>query len=444
VTSRAQAVTLRLFVLSTPGLQKCLTTMTSERTRAVILCALVSCSLVVTFTTGQPLTNPMSRMATMDALVHDGTFAIDRSKFWDTADKVKIGEHYYSSKPPILSVAGAGIYAFLHHVTGLSFRDGMQNAVWVMNLILAGVPHLILLVYAHRFLGVFAAPEVLLWTFAGFAFGQLGLAYATTINNHVPAGLAVFVAFYYAFMLRQRLSERRQHYAYAGVAAGLAPTLDLSTLFISAAIGLYLLSFDWKHTLRVFAPAAVAPLLVHFGLTKLITGSWEPIYLRPELYKYPGSYWNAPTGIDALDEPRLTYLYNILIGHHGYFSITPVLLVAVLAIVLALIRRGPHVAEAIVVGGSLLVLIVFYTLTTKNYGGVCLGFRWLLPITPLVLLFVADWLAKVRTRASLWVFASLLAISYFHAFSGLGNPWISSRWELWLLPDYLHATQAQK
>jgi hypothetical protein len=394
----------------------------------------VSCTLVVTFTTGQPLTNPMSRMATMDALVHDGTFIIDRSPFANTADKVKIGEHFYSSKPPVLSVAGAGIYAVLHHATGMSFRENAETAIRVMNLILAGVPHLLLLLYAYRFLLLYAAPEVLLWAFGCFAFGQLGLTYATTINNHVPAGLAAFAGFYYAFRVRSRSSRSARDYVFAGLAAGLAPTLDLGTLFISVATGIYLLGFDWKRTLRLFAPAGALPLVLHFGLTALSTGSLVPIYLRKELYLYPGSYWNAPTGIDALDEPRATYLFNTLLGHHGFFSLTPVLVLAVIAIAVACVRRGPHLAEALVVGASLLVSITFYTLTTKNYGGVCVGFRWLLPITPLVLLFTADWLASVRTRWGYALFAVLLAVSQFHATAGLGNPWQDSKWSRWLDP----------
>lgn len=409
--------------------------MNTERLRAVTLCGLVSCTLVVTFTNGQPYTNPLSRLATMDALVHDGTFAIDDSPLANTADKVKLGEHFYSSKPPVLSVASAGIYALLHHTTGLSFREQreqLETAIRVMNLIVAGLPHLLLLVYAYLFLSLYGPPHVLLWAFGCFAFGQLGLAYATSINNHVPAGVAAFAGFYYAFRVRSLSSPSARDLVFAGLAAGLAPTLDLGTVFISVAVGIYLLAFDWQRTLRLFAPAAAVPLALHFGLTALITGSLAPIYLRKELYHYPGSYWNAPTGIDALDEPRGTYLFNILLGHHGFFSMTPIAILAVIAIVIACIRRGPHLAEAIVVGASLLASITFYTLTTKNYGGHCIGFRWLLPITPLVLLFTADWLASVRTRWGYAIFAALLAVSQFHASASLGNPWQKSKWDLWL------------
>jgi hypothetical protein len=405
----------------------------SERGGAVALCAVVSCVLVMAFTGDTLQTNPMSRMATMDALVHEGTFAIDRSPLRNTVDRVKIGEHFYSSKPPVMSVLYAGVYAVLHQTTGLSFRTDRAQAIWVMNVLGGAVPHALLLGYAYLFLAAYAPAHLLLWTFACFAFGQLGLAYATTLNNHVPAALAAFAAFYHAYLVRSRRPASPHDYVFAGLAAGFAPTLDLAAVFISVAVGLYLLAFDWRRTLKLFAPAGVVPVLLHFALTRAITGSWRPISTRPDLYRYPGSYWNTPRGLDALDEPKGTYLYNMLLGHHGLLSMTPVLILAVIAVAITVARRGPRLAEALVVGGSLLASVVFYMLTTENYGGICVGFRWLLPVTPLVLLFVSDWLATLRTRAGWCVFLALLAVSQFHAFSGMTNPWKSSKWNEWLV-----------
>lgn len=376
-------------------------------------------------------------MATMDALVHDGTFAIDSSALRVRVDRVKIGEHFYSSKPPMLSVLGAGPYAVLHYATGLSFRGDMAQATWVLNLLLGGVPHLILLAYAYALLRLYSSGHALVWAFACFAFGQLGLSYATTFNNHVPAAAAALASFYYAVLVRTQGSRTKRDWVLAGVAAALAPTFDLAAMFISIGIGLYLLTYDWRRTLRLFATAGTAPVAIHFALTYAISGSLRPISTRPELYRYPGSYWNAPTGLDALDEPRGTYLFNMLLGHHGFFSMTPVLFVAVAAIALAIARRGPRFPEACLAGGSLAASIVFYALTTKNYGGNCVGFRWLLPVTPIVLLFVADWLSSVRHRAAWVAFAVLLAISQFHVLDGLRNPWQASRWD-----DMLQGTSA--
>lgn len=61
-----------------------------------------------------------SRMATVQALVEQGTFIIDHTEFNRTGDKVFVNDHFYSDKTPILSVAAAGVYSILHNVFGLT------------------------------------------------------------------------------------------------------------------------------------------------------------------------------------------------------------------------------------------------------------------------------------------------------------------------------------
>ena len=61
-----------------------------------------------------------SRMATVQALVEQGTFVIDHTEFNRTGDKVFINDHFYSDKTPLLSVGAAGAYWILYHVFGLT------------------------------------------------------------------------------------------------------------------------------------------------------------------------------------------------------------------------------------------------------------------------------------------------------------------------------------
>ena len=405
----------------------------SDLASALLIMGLASCVLVLSFTTGVASTNPMSRFATIDSLVHDHAFIINRSVFLDTADKVQIDGRYYSSKPPLLSTVGAVVYRALHQVTGLSFREDKLLAVKVINMLFGAIPHALLLFYAYLFLTKLnVSGRVVLWSFVCFAFGRLGLAYSTTLNNHTVAELAGFVAFYHAWGLRRGHLSGGWHWIAAGMAAGLAPPLDLGMMFLSCAIGVYLLSWDWRRTLTRFAPASLPPLVAHFALTWMISGGWRPIYLRRELYEYPGSYWLAPTGMDALDEPRLTYLFNMLLGHHGVLSMTPVLAFALWAIGRAVIKRSGCQAEAIAIGSAFAVMVTFYTITTKNYGGFCVGFRWLMPMTPLLLAFLPLWMSRNRSRLAWMVFVACALVSQFHAFDGLHDPWLPSQWDRWL------------
>ncbi|MBK8987635.1 MAG: hypothetical protein IPM39_16415 [Chloroflexi bacterium] len=52
-------------------------------------------------------TNDASRMAAIESLVHRGVWVIDESPFVHTLDKIKVGDHFYSDKPPMLALRGA-------------------------------------------------------------------------------------------------------------------------------------------------------------------------------------------------------------------------------------------------------------------------------------------------------------------------------------------------
>jgi hypothetical protein len=398
----------------------------------VLLFASLSVVVVTASTRGEPGANSASRLATIDALVHDGTFSIDHSAFVFTVDKVMRDGHFYSSKPPLWSTVGAGIYWVINHTTGLSLRVAGARAptVWILTLILGLGPHLLLLLYAFRLLRMWTQDHLaILGAFACFALGWLGVGYAVSINNHTPTATLLLMAFYYAYRAKHGLGSRRAWWL-CGLCAGLAPTIDLSALFVSSALALYLLRHDWRATLSRFALAALVPLSVHFVLTYLASGGLTPVYLRRDLYHYAGSYWNAPVGIDALDESRALYLFHMLLGHHGLLTMTPVLWLALVGLGCELSRAAPRRPEALVVAGSLVALVVFYLFTTKNYGGLCVGFRWLLPAVPLLLLYVANFVAAARRRRlAVVLVAILLVVNTYSLRDALVTPWQVSRWQ---------------
>jgi len=398
------------------------------------LCTAICCSLLAFHTTTRVTTNPASRLATMDALVHDGTYAIDRSRYSKTIDRIMFDGRKYSSKPPLLATIGAGVYWVLVHGLDMSVRNDSQrdDTVYLLTLILGGGPHLLLLWYGYRILRWFAPdPRSGALAFASLSLGQLGLAYSTTLNNHVPAAACTLAAFYYAYGLRRGFLHRSWCFVYCGFAAGLAIPMDLGSMFFSASIGLYLLSWDYKRTLAWFVPAAVIPVAVNFGLSWWILGSPVPAYLRPELYDYPGSYWRHPKGNDALDEPRPTYLYHMLLGHHGLFSMTPVLAFSIYGMLAVWRKRRRQALEALVIGVPLLVMIVFYAFKTKNYGGNAAGFRWLLPGVPITLLFVAHATSILQRRAVLWLFLLCFSVSQYQVHAAFRDPWQKTKWEQW-------------
>ncbi len=177
--------------------------------------------------------------------------------------------------------------------------------------------------------------------------------------------------------------------------------------------------------------------------------TWKVAYAQTDStwYQYEGSHWRKPPpeqlpkkyGIDwarrsGREGPGM-YAVHVVVGHHGWFSMTPIWLLALAGMLLGLLRpRGdakPQAAArlpwfvpplALVLS---VVVIGFYLMRKEgNYGGWTNGLRWLMWLTPIwltCLLPVADWLAESRWGRS--VGYALLAVSVFSMSYEPWNPW---------------------
>jgi hypothetical protein len=194
--------------------------------------------------------------------------------------------------------------------------------------------------------------------------------------------------------------------------------------------GLYLLSKDWRRTLLLFLPAALPPLLAYLALTYSVTGSILPVQIRPELHRFAGSYQLRRGGIDALQEPKHIYFFHMLLGHHGLLSMTPLFCFSLVALVKNLRRKSARFADALFVIAGVILLTVYYTFFTRNYGGWSVGFRWLLPLMPALFLFLGVWLDGARMTWWKWpLLVGAFAVSGFHTQDALSGPFQFSRWQ---------------
>jgi len=185
-----------------------------------------------------------------------------------------------------------------------------------------------------------------------------------------------------------------------------------------------------------------------FALNYLATGQLLPVYdkLDTPWYQYEGSVWHTihpgeGRGIEfaKFAESRWTYALHLLVGHHGWFSLTPINLLGAAGMTVGVVqlwKRWSGVKQAacpagwnITAAGSLavsLVVFVFYAfiVETANYGGWTNGPRWLLWLTPLwlfAMLPVADWLGRRRWGQALCL--ALLALSVLSVSYSAWNPW---------------------
>jgi len=149
------------------------------------------------------------------------------------------------------------------------------------------------------------------------------------------------------------------------------------------------------------------------------------------------SYWFTPGGIDRGEPSRMNYAINVLVGHHGIFSLTPIWILTVIGLFRWSGPRGRAFAASI--AAISLVCLTFYIFRPtedRNYGGTSSGFRWAFWFAPLwltAMLPALDAAAKARwSRIACLVLLgfSVLSVSY-----PAWNPW-SHPW-LWNLSEYL-------
>jgi hypothetical protein len=180
--------------------------------------------------------NDQARIATVESLGERGTMAIDHSKWgWFTGDKVLLREHFYSTKPPLLSAAGAMSYMALRTVvkavTGREITYLHNEDViypWV-TLTTSGLAFALLLVYFFRALYlVDISSTARWWLFWSLAIGSLYPAYSTVFNNHSIAGSALFIAFYYVIRYRTGRRINLWEMCIAGIAIGFASVTDFT------------------------------------------------------------------------------------------------------------------------------------------------------------------------------------------------------------------------
>ncbi len=341
--------------------------------------------------------NAASRFAAMQALVEQGTWAIDDTTLVGrTVDKVFWDGHFYSSKPPLLMAIGALFYAPLHALFGVSLTADAFGAASVLRIPLAVLPALLGLWAFGRILD-WTCPDRMarLWGFAAWGLASLPVAYGSHLTNHGPAVAALLGGLLAAApLLGHDVVSRRRALA-GGCLTGLAVALDLGA---APTAGMLSLAVAWQLRRRpalvgLWVLGALAAPLAQAALQWQIAGTPTPFYLLPSAYEYPGSYWLNPGGVDALREPKSVYALNALIGHHGLLSITPWLAFGCIE----LLRRPSRDAASLARGAALVATVFtvgYYVLRTNNYGGLCVGMRWFLVLHPALALAAVAWVAR--------------------------------------------------
>lgn len=407
--------------------------------------------------------NDRSRWATVRALVDDGTFSIGRRENfeskeppytdsgiifesgWEAVDKVmdpKTGL-FYSTKPPLFAVMVAAEYWALKNALGWTFNRDKWPIVVTVLLTVNVLPFAIYLILLARLIEDYGTSDFAkLLTFATAAFGTFVTTFSATLNNHTPAVYCVLLALYPLLRIRPAgTNESPWELFFSGLFAGLTLTFELPAAAFVAAIAVPVLASRPRIAVLAFLPGLLVPLVALLACNYWAMGTLLPTYAEfgNVWYRYPGSHWlkaddpNA-RGIDFNRQSTPVYAFNLLLGHHGWFSLTPVWLIAALGLV-AMARSGAEIRIRLL--GRLtmavsLVVFAFYLTRTQsyNYGGNTAAARWLIWLTPLWLFGLLA--GAERLAVSKWgqrLAAALLGFSALSVFYPAWNPWRSP----WLL-----------
>lgn len=350
-------------------------------------------------------TNPRSRIITVERLLEAGTFEHPADQtpttFEPTIDRIMVDGKYYSSKPPNYPLLMALQASVVRAVTGWNFYEHRTDYLRYLVILNQILPYILLLLIAFYWLRDYTSDR---WTLnfmlLALSIGLLPYGYAVTINNHSVAAIFFFLAFYLLYRIRIKKDGRFLWYALIGALAGFAVTIELHA-------GVFLLWFlillflqNWKFALGALG-IAVLMYLPSLIVYHEITGSWEPTYLQGGLYRVDGGYWTRPEGWDAVREPKFIYLLNTLFGHHGLFTLTPLLLLGPIALFRSWRKKKeffPMAYTGILVG--ILIVIWFIVSRTHNYGGHSIGLRWYIVFMPL--LMFAAWPLVLDLGKRLW------------------------------------------
>lgn len=415
--------------------------------------------------------NDRSRWATVRALVDDGSYVVgkrDRNQAsatnrygdvgiifedgWTSVDKVLHPDtlEYYSSKPPLLATLVAGEYWLLKHVLGWTMAETHERVVRFILITINLVPYAFYLLVLSWLVERFGTTDWgRVYVMAAACLGTLVLPFLSTFNNHTPATFAALGALYVVIQIwTNPPSARPTAFALAGLLSGFAMTMELPAAAFVAAAALVLFVRHRKETLLYFVPAAILPVAALLLTNYLAVGRLEPVYskLKSPWYQYEGSHWEEKpsgqrTGIDFVQEKEPIWMYavHILVGHHGLFSLTPIFLVAVAGMILGWkqARSEPVADEGTTPAPALpafvypltafltVLLLFFYIfMAPRNYGGGTCGPRWLMWLTPFLLLTMlpaADYLAGKRWGR--WLAYSFLVVSIISAVYPMQNPW---------------------
>jgi hypothetical protein len=396
-----------------------------KNTKIIIVFLLI----IALFTkTGISSASDASRMATIESLVDYHSFIIDQSTFISTKDKYFYNGHFYSDKPPILSLYGSLFYFLLKHLFNLSLKKGEMSSeliYYLLTLLVVGISSCFGLFFLSKALKVLHIDEgwsnvVLLVT----GLGTLILPYSTVFNNHTVSGSLLIISFYNLL----KLDSGIKHIIFSGFFISLAGSIDITFfIFLFFAFIIIYNHINIKKII-IFIFSSMPMSLIYFWLNYYTSGSLIPPAMNKTLWDYPGSAFNE-TNLSGLVQNSsiielFKYSYHMILGNKGLISYTPILLFSIFALIkIIFLKREPHKREYLFISLGSLAFVIFYVFRTNNYSGDSYGIRWFTSLMFIGCLPIAHLSNDIiNNKIAKNIFIIIACISIFISFVGIVSP----------------------
>ena len=356
--------------------------------------------------------NDSSRYAQIESLVDYGQTNIDQSKYNWTIDRVTLHGKDYSNKPPSLSIVGSGLYFVLKKIFGLTFQKNESLTIYLLTLLIVGLSTSWLAAKFYTSLELYKniQSNIRILATLALATGTILTSFSVTFNNHTVAAALIFAAF---------CDAMAQKSFRVGVWISLAMCIDVvpGALFIPV-FALILYHEKGRSGLCRYFSSVFIGGIIFVSLNFLIAGHPLPPKLIPGGMDHSSQYASV---VQHVPLPK-NWLYPLqfLFGWHGFFTVSPVLIIGATGLLLAVKKKEPFKRQnTIFVGSAVFIMLFGYAFFVGSLGGWSYGIRYLIPIMPILLFFIPVVLKTMRIP----LFVCVLVLSTLFSLIGTYNPW---------------------
>ena len=374
--------------------------------------------------------NEASRFAVVQAWGEQRVFHINSTEF-RTVDRIVRDGKVYSDKPLPLSWALGSVHASVHACTGLNFHDNYHLLIYLYNLLAGGLVNVLIFLWLfdHLRRRREGTQEKKFVIALGAVLGSWLLSYSVTVNNHTPAALA-FLGWFIVLDKFGRAPGRRLA-AVAGLTAGIVTALDIPTGFFCCLATPLVLYFSGGKNWRLAGTGLAVCAAAGIGIAGLNMYAYDTIL--PLYVANGGGTFTPGTG----RKDHLFYAFEALLGGRGLLSYQPFLLFLLPG--LGFFRKKLSCAA----WGALacvLACIVFYVVMTNEFGGAAYGFRYFIPVLPVLWYFAGAGFLGTRARWKQGLAGFLLLWGVAASLTGAYAPFCLS-FEGYRSPEH-HVTRA--